>query len=139
MSRALRNGILAAGILLAVYFSLIYLISGGSFLQNQFKQFWYYTVTLAIGFGIQVGLFSFVKSKAAKVSPGVVAASGITSTGAMISCCTHYLINLLPILGVAGIITIVSQYQIQLFWIGLAFNFAGIIYMANKVFKLKAA
>ena len=44
-------------------------------------------------------------------------------------------LELLPILGAVGIITVISQYQVQLFWVGLAFNFARIVYMANKVYK----
>jgi len=44
-------------------------------------------------------------------------------------------VNLLPILGAVGIITVISQYQVQLFWIGLVFNFAGIAYMANKIVR----
>ena len=44
-------------------------------------------------------------------------------------------IVLFYILGAVGFITVISSYQVQLFWIGLAFNFAGIIYMANKVYR----
>ena len=40
----------------------------------------------------------------------------------MISCCAHYLANIMPAVGAAGIITLVAQYQIQLFWFGLASN-----------------
>lgn len=133
---AIKKGLLATFILLVVYFTTVTLVSGWSFAQDQFRQFWYYVVTLATGFGIQIGLYSYLKSSIKNtVSPGVVATTGATSTAAMISCCAHYLVNLLPILGAVGIITVISQYQVQLFWVGLAFNFAGIVYMANKVYK----
>lgn len=33
------------------------------------------------------------------------------------------------------IITVISQYQVQLFWVGLAFNIAGILYMIQQVRK----
>ncbi|MBI4079466.1 MAG: hypothetical protein HY429_04200 [Candidatus Levybacteria bacterium] len=132
------KGIIAAIILLAVYFTALILISGWVFAQSQFRQFWYYVVTLAIGFGIQVGLYSYLRSAVSqKVSPRVVATTGATSTAAMISCCAHYLVNILPILGITGIITFISQYQVELFWVGLAFNFAGIVYMTNRVYKFK--
>jgi len=52
---------------------------------------------------------------------------------AMLSCCAHYLVNILPIIGAAGIISLIGQYQIQLFWVGLIFNIAGIIYIARKI------
>jgi len=63
----------------------------------------------------------------------VVAVSGTTSTAAMVSCCAHYLANILPIVGVTGFLTIVAQYQIELFWVGLAFNAAGILYIVPKI------
>lgn len=133
---AIKKGVLATSILLVVYFAIVTLVSGWSFAQDQFRQFWYFVVTLAVGFGIQVGLYSHLKSSIkGVVSPSVVATTGATSTAAMISCCAHYLVNLLPILGAVGIITVISQYQVQLFWVGLAFNFAGIVYMASKVYK----
>ncbi|OFZ19209.1 MAG: hypothetical protein A3D92_13720 [Bacteroidetes bacterium RIFCSPHIGHO2_02_FULL_44_7] len=119
-------------ILLSMYFMVVSLVSGWSFSLGQFSRFWYFVVTLAVGFGIQVGLYSYLKTK---TSGKVLAVSGATSTAAMISCCAHYLVNFLPILGAVGIITVISQYQIQLFWVGLAFNFAGIAYMFNKVLK----
>ena len=135
MKNAIIKGVVSTLALLVVYFGVVSFVSGWSFAQQQFRQFWYFVVTLAIGFGIQVGLYSYLKSIVQKVSPGVVATTGATSTVAMISCCAHYLVNVLPILGAVGVITIISQYQIQLFWIGLAFNFTGIAYMANKVYK----
>ncbi|OGK37526.1 MAG: hypothetical protein A2784_01805 [Candidatus Chisholmbacteria bacterium RIFCSPHIGHO2_01_FULL_48_12] len=142
MNKPLINGVIATTGLLVVYFVIVSLVSGSRFAQEQFSQFWYYVVTLAVGFGIQVGLYSYLKSMVKNVSPKampagrqVVATSGATSTAAMISCCAHYLVNILPILGAVGIITVISQYQVQLFWIGLVFNFAGIAYMANKIVR----
>jgi len=142
---ASRNGIVASSILLAIYVSLVSLISGFDFMLSQFSEFWYFILSLAVGFGIQVVLYTYLR-KAIKNndSPGnlpagrqVLAVSGTTSTVAMISCCTHYLVNLLPILGAVGIITVISQYQVQFFWVGLAFNFAGIVYMLNRVIKFE--
>ncbi len=134
--KSIRNGSIAALILLGVYVIVVSFVSGWDFAQDQFSKFWYYIVTLAIGFGIQVGLYSYLRNSIkGSVSRRVMVTSGATSTAAMISCCAHYLVNLLPILGAVGVITVISQYQIQLFWIGLAFNFAGIAYMANKVYK----
>ncbi len=133
---AIKKGVLATSVLLIVYFTIVTLVSGWSFAQDQFRQFWYFVVTLAAGFGTQVGLYSYLKSSIkGAVSPSVVATTGATSTAAMISCCAHYLVNILPILGAVGIITVISQYQVQLFWIGLVFNFAGIAYMASKIYK----
>ncbi|MEK9178630.1 MAG: hypothetical protein AAB801_02505 [Patescibacteria group bacterium] len=131
-----RNGVFAAVLLLAVYVAIVSFVSGFEFMLGQLSKFWYFITLLASGFGIQVGLYSYLKNAVKQnASTGVLAVSGTTSTAAMISCCAHYLVNLLPILGAVGIITVISQYQVELFWVGLAFNFAGIVYMANKVYR----
>lgn len=134
----IAKGLSASLILLLVYFSTVSLVSGWRFATDQFRQFWYYVVTLSIGFGIQVGLYSYLKASLKNLKPSgkVLAVSGTTSTAAMISCCAHYLVNFLPVLGAIGIITVITQYQVQLFWLGLLFNLTGLIYMINSVKKL---
>lgn len=130
-------GLLASIILLGVYFAVLTLVSGWNFAQEQFSSFWYFIVSLAAGFGIQVGLYAYLKGLVADESGKMLGVTGTTSTAAMISCCTHYLANLLPILGVTGLAAFVSQYQVQLFWVGLLFNLGGIAYMAGKIIKFK--
>jgi Cu+-exporting ATPase len=134
-------GILASSILLGVYFAVLTLVSGWSFAQEQFFQFWYFIVGLAFGFGIQIGLYAYLKNliKGKHDESKVLGVTGATSTAAMISCCTHYLANLLPILGTVGIVTFVAQYQVEFFWIGLLFNVGGIVYIASRILKLKQA
>ena len=73
----------------------------------------------------------FIEKYSSQITESVRFGDMGTSTGAMI-CCAHYLVNILPILGVTGFVSIISQYQIKLFWIGIVFNIAGIIYIARK-------
>lgn len=121
--------------LLVVYFSIVSLISGWPFALSQFSRFWYFIISLAAGFGIQIGLYTYLKNAVRRenASSGILAVSGTTSTAAMISCCAHYFANILPILGVVGFIGLISQYQVEFFWIGLAFNIFGIVYIGRKV------
>lgn len=132
-------GTIASIILLGVYFAVLSLVSGWGFAKDQFSLFWYFIVSLAVGFGIQIGLYTYLKNliKGGQGSSKVLGVTGTTSTAAMISCCTHYLANLLPILGAAGVVTFVTQYQIQFFWVGLLFNLGGIFYVANRIIKYK--
>lgn len=135
--RAALKGLLAFSALLAVYFLTLNFVSGWKFTLEQFSQFWYYIISLALGFGIQFSLYSYLRGIIKQASTGqVLATTGATSTTAMISCCAHYLTNILPILGVTGIITFIGQYQVQFFWIGLFFNLLGIFYIGNKVLKV---
>ena len=136
--------------ILAVYFSLVGLISGWAFTLEQFSRFWYFITGLAAGFGIQIGLFSYLKSVIyphtknfgvgvhhPNASGKMVAVTGTTSTVAMISCCAHYLANILPIIAATGVAAFVSQYQVKFFWIGLAFNLIGIVYIGIKIVKFQ--
>lgn len=127
-------GTAAAAALLGFYFGLLGLLSGWGFTLEQFRQYWPFIVSLAFGFGVQVGLFTYLRrSIQGKASGQVVAVTGTTSGAAMVSCCTHYLVNLLPILGATGLMSFVGQYQIELFWFGLACNLAGIAYIGRRV------
>ena len=132
-------GIFASLTLLGVYFAILSLVSGWSFAQSQFATYWYFIVSLVTGFGIQIALYQYIKNlvHSGQGMGKVVSISGTTSTVAMISCCAHYLVNLLPILGVAGLVTFVAQYQVKLFWVGIFFNIVGIIYMTDKIYKFK--
>ncbi|QQG38258.1 MAG: hypothetical protein HYS26_01770 [Candidatus Kaiserbacteria bacterium] len=132
-------GLLASTSLLAVYFAVLTLVSGWSFAQNQFATYWYFIVSLALGFGVQIGLYTYLRRLLAGMhgEGRVVGVTGTTSALAMISCCAHYLANLLPILGAVGLVTFVASYQTQLFWIGLLFNLGGTLFMANRIRSFK--
>lgn len=139
IAKPILYGTLASTILLGVYFAVLTLVSGWSFAQTQFADFWYFIISLVLGFGIQIGLYQYIKTLVheGRGMGKVVGISGTTSTAAMISCCAHYLVNLIPILGVTGLVTFVAQYQVELFWIGLAFNIFGIVFISNKIIKFK--
>ena len=136
-AREVVSGALAAAAMLAIYFSVLSLITGWSYTVSEFVRFWPYVLALALGFGLQIGLYMHLRHQVAHHHGGgtMVAATGTTSTAAMLSCCTHYFANILPVIGAAGLVTLVAQYQVQLFWLGLAFNVAGIAYVGGKVLR----
>jgi len=116
------------------------IVSGWDFTQSQFRDNWYWIVALSVGFGTQISLFTYLRNLyRGQISAKVVAASGTTSTIAMISCCAHYLVNILPVIGVSGLVAIIGQYQTELFWIGLISNLIGVAYMTNKLIKFKSS
>lgn len=132
-------GLTAGLILLGVYWLIISLLSGWAFAVEQFSAYWYFIISLASGFGLQIGLYTRLKEliRGRREVGGVVAVSGTTSTVAMLSCCAHYLANILPIIGVTGVISFIGQYQIELFWLGLAFNLAGVVYITKQIIKFR--
>lgn len=135
IARPAGFGLVAAVLLLAVYFAVLTLLSGWDTTAAQFSELWPFIVALAAGFGVQVALYVRLRILARHGDgPGkVVAASGGTSAAAMVSCCTHYLANVIPVLGATGTVALVAQYQSELLWLGLAFNAAGVVYVGRKL------
>lgn len=131
-------GTLSAGLLMGIYFLIVTLVSGWNFALEQFAQYWYFLIALSAGFGVQVGLFVYLKHlvKTMKMG-GAVAVTGTTSTLSMISCCAHYLANIVPVLGVAGALSVIAQYQTEIFWAGIAFNLFGIAFISGRIIKFK--
>ncbi len=139
--RATIKGIVAAAVILTVYFLVLGLLSGLPYAWGEFVSFWYFIIALAAGFGLQVGLFFYLRDyiRSGQSSGKVLAVSGTASTSAMLSCCAHYVVNLVPFLGVAGLVTLVSQYQFHLFWVGLLFNALGIAYISWQIISVRAS
>lgn len=132
------KGLLGTITLLAIYFGILTLVSGWGFAKSQFAQNRYWILGLSLGFGVQIALFLYLKAlHIENVSGKTIAASGTASTLAMVSCCAHYLVNILPIIGISGLSAIAGQYQTEFFAVGLLSNLIGIGYLANKIIKLK--
>lgn len=136
-ARPVVYGLLAASALLTLYFGALTALSGWEFPASEFDKYWYFIVPLALGFGIQVTLFSRLRvlARSTHHSGTVVAASGTTSTAAMVSCCAHYLVNVAPVLGATGLVAFAAQFQVEFFWVGLAFSMAGIAFVLSRVLK----
>lgn len=130
---------IATGTQLAFFAALVGVLSGWGAVQEQIGTYWYYILPLALGFGAQVGLFVSLRSAMRQGgSRGMLVASGTTSTAAMVSCCTHYLANIIPVLGASGVVAFAAQYQVQFFWVGLVFNTLGIIVVARRLRRIRA-
>jgi hypothetical protein len=98
----------------------------------QFAEYRWWIVALAAGFGIQAALFTFLRRqlqrahmRAAKSS---MAAAGGMSTAAMAACCAHYLVPLLPALGLpflSAAVAGIAEYQSLFFLLGVLSNLFG--------------
>lgn len=137
-TKIILSAVVATVGLLLIYTFGVSTISGYEFAGEQFASYWIYVVSLAVGFGVQVGLYMYLRELMHGSASGkIVAVTGTTSTLAMISCCAHYLVNILPILGVAGAVAIIGEYQIQLFWVGIFFNLFGVAFIGRKIIAFK--
>lgn len=125
-------GLFGGFALLAVYFSVLTTISGWTFAWVQFDDTWAWIIALSAGFGVQIALYTHIRNTQHAALGRVVTVSGTTSTVAMISCCAHYAVQILPFLGATGIATLAGMYQTELFILGIFSNLAGIVYLLHK-------
>ena len=137
--KSILFGILGACALILFYFIVMGLASGSmEETFSQFRQMWYWIFALAGGFGVQVGLFSYlkmvIKHNAAHVG-AITATSTGTSTMGMIACCAHHLTDVLPIVGLSGAAIFLTNYQIPLIILGIIMNFVGIVYILRVLKK----
>lgn len=130
-----RNGSLASVGLLALYAVTMTLLSGVDAAIEQFRALWYLMVPLAIGFGIQVGLYTKLKQRMKSLPAGrqgMMVGSGTSASVGMLACCAHHATDVLPILGLSALATLLGQYQKPILIVSLIINLIGIGIMWKK-------
>jgi hypothetical protein len=136
MKRHFLVGTSGAVLLILIYLGLIALAQDWTHALAQTASLWYWLVALAGGFGLQAGLFSFIRQgiqerKAA--ATGSVAASGSVSAGSMAACCAHHLTDVLPLLGLSGAAIFLVRYQLFFIVVGVLSNIIGITIMLETI------
>ncbi len=137
---ALIAGLLAVLALFALSTAAIWLArpSGDALAQVwQNKTNW---LPIAIGFGTQVGLYTWLgkgmrlpwRAPAAKAT---TATGGGASTLAMIACCAPAGVNLLPLLGFTAATSLLAQWRMPFMVVALAANGIGIAFMLYSLLK----
>ncbi len=131
--RPYLTGVAAAMGVVGFYLGLLTLTSDWYYARSQFVEYGIWILSLAVGLGVQATLFSLYRAwhrgesmKAAKYS---LAASGGISTTAMAACCAHYLVIILPVLGLpflSAAAASLAGYQTYFFLAGVLSNLFGI-------------
>ncbi|MBS3074754.1 hypothetical protein J4447_04885 [Candidatus Pacearchaeota archaeon] len=134
-SNAFLYGILAGLALLLFYLGVLSLFQSFQFALSNLRSLWYFILPLAVGFGTQIGLYFSIRHSAT-VNATAVGTGGV-SAGSMIACCSHFLLNLIPITGLSGISMFLMAYQKQFLTIGIVANVIGIYLMFNHRRKMK--
>jgi hypothetical protein len=133
MDRYKLHGIIASAALLIVYVVILTLVESFDHALRQFADLWYLMTPLVIGFGIQIGLYSYIRAGVRALSLSgagtSVAASGGVSTGSMVLCCLHHVTDVLPLIGLTAAALFLSQYQGFFLVLGIFSNVVGIIMM----------
>ncbi len=133
-------GILAGAALLALYF--LVMAFGASSWEYTFSEIWrlrYWIGALVLGFGIQIGLYIYLKQCDQQDNSLTGSAAGSTSASslAMVACCAHHLVDILPLIGFSVAATFLSKYQEWFLALAIVFNLAGIAWMTRYLRRIK--
>mgnify|MGYP001591681564 CR=1 FL=1 len=134
-SNAVFYGILAGAGILFFYIAILTIFQDFNFAISEFRKLWYFIIPLAIGFGTQIGLYASILHTATLNAE--IAASGGVSGGSMVACCTHFVLNAIPLLGFSGLAAFLMAYQKWFFGLGILSNLVGITILVNHKNKMK--
>ena len=136
MKKSILAGFLASFFLVAFYFTvMLFFIRSLPVAISQIEDLFVWFALLVARFRAQFGLFTYLKGLI-KSTPSMMAAAntGLSSIS-MVACCAHHLTDVLPILGLAGLSIFLTRYQVWFLGVGIASNFAGIIYLLRQIKK----
>ena len=122
MKRPFIFGLLGSIALLMVYAVVSLLFNKPDEALDQFLDVWYWVIILAAGFGVQIGLYKYVRIVLKKKKDsllGGVSASGGVSTLSMLACCAHHIADVLPFLGLSAAAVFLAQFYIPFILLGI--------------------
>jgi len=139
--RSIAIGVIAAGALLTVYLVIISLAQGIEHAFDQLAADAIFVGPIAAGFGTQLALFAELRAvdKIHRSSAAVTTGATGTSAAAMLACCAHHLVDLLPILGLSAAAALLNAYKTPLFLLGIGMNALGIIIIARQLQRARRA
>lgn len=128
-------GLLAGLGLLLFYLTIVSIFNNIEFAFMNLRGLWYLLFPLAAGFGTQIGLYASIKHTA--TITGAVAGTGGFSAGSMIACCSHFLLNMIPIIGLSGLALFLVKYQSWFLGVGIISNVIGITILIKHKRRMK--
>lgn len=133
--RSLAAGAVGAGALLLVYLAIITIAQGLDHAIEQLVADAIFVGLIALGFGTQIALFVELRAvdRHHRASAAVTAAGTGTSAAAMLACCAHHLVDLLPLVGLSAAAVFLNAYKTPLFMVGIAMNVVGIVVIARRL------
>ena len=140
-SRSVAAGFVAAAALLSVYIGIISLAQGVDHAFEQLTADALFVGLIAVGFGTQIGLFVELRTvdRRHRAAAGVTAAGTGTSAAAMLACCAHHLVDLLPLVGLSAAAVFLNAYKTPLFLVAIAMNVIGIVVIGRQLQRARRA
>ena len=136
-------GLAAALVLMALYMVLVSIANSPAHAIDLLWDDRYFVAAIAAGFGVQAGLYAYVRlvlanARAVRSTGALTAAGTGTSTAAMVACCAHHVVDVLPLVGLSGAAIFLNDYRVPIMLTGLAVNAAGIVVMLRLVRTTRA-
>lgn len=135
--RSLRWGATASAALVAFYVAVLLASGGWRHLVDQARTDGWLLVPIIAAFGTQVALTSELRRRhhAQHLAGTAGASSGASGLG-MVACCAHHLVDLVPLLGAAGIAGFLFDWRIPLMVGGLTVNLVAVTIAWRRLSQL---
>ena len=139
--RSIVAGLIGSAALLALYLAIISLAQGVEHAFEQLALDAPFVGLIAAGFGTQIGLFVELRAvdRRHRASAAVTVAGTGTSAAAMLACCAHHVVDLLPIVGLSAAAVFLNAYTTPLFLVGIGMNIIGIVVIARQLQRARRA
>src|SRR6266511_5163792 len=130
-----------SSLIAAVYFGILTWAQGWQSTLSIFLPNRWYVITIWISFGIQAALYSilrfrlFIPTTSRVPTVALMGTSGGTSVTAMVACCLHHVMDVLPVLGLSAAATFLTRYQRPFMLVGLGMNIIGVIVMLVVLYR----
>lgn len=129
--KIIRNSILAILIVISINFIILYSLNFPAMALLQIKKYFLLLLLLIAGFGVQIGLFTYLKHKNFVCGITSMTSGGVSSMS-MILCCSHYILNIFPFISVSFAASL-TKYTFQILLLGVLSNAVGIYLMTRKI------
>lgn len=137
---AVLLGVAGAFALIGLYLGIVTWAQGS---EHALELLWddrLFVGAISLGFGTQVGLFSYVRMLQRAMTGTTVALAGAgttTSSVSMVACCAHHLADVLPIVGLSGLAVFLVEFRTPLMLLGIGTNVSGIAVMVRELRRMR--
>ncbi len=139
--RSVAVGAAAGTALLAAYLVIIGLAQGVGHAFEQLATDAWFIALIAVGFGTQVALFAELRTvdRQHRAGAAVTAAGTGASAAAMLACCAHHVVDLLPLVGLSAAAVFLDAYKTPLFALGIGMSALGIVVIGRQLRRARQA
>ena len=139
--RSLVAGVMGVAGLLGLYLGVISIAQGPTHALEQLQSDALFVLPISLAFGVQLGLFTELRVLDRRHRAGAaatVAGTG-TSTAAMLACCAHHVVDLLPLVGLSAAAVFLNEFKTPLMILGLGMNAIAITVIARELRRARRA